>query len=376
MKNCSGCGICSACCPQKCITIIENGDGFYEAKIDEKRCSHCGICTRICSFSSIRFYEKEPINGYYYQTNSEYTIKNSSSGGICTDVAIKMFQKSKKVLGVIYDKELHRPKHIRANSTEDILKMCGSKYIQSSISEIERTIRNKESDVCFFGTPCQAYALNSFYELINKRSDISIIDFACHGMPTYFLWERYLNDWVKKNGHEKEVCFRDKSFGWRNYCIKIANQSKETRSSISNGDFFLRSFLSNLCLNKVCYNTCPFHSLKSGADIRVGDSWGNDYYADNRGTSLVISFTENGEKILNDLMDSGKIALSAPKNVFKGQIQGGQKVPKMRNTYIRCLKKNIPTFIINFALLKPYYLVMAMNSYWIRTKKYIKGNKE
>ena len=32
---CTGCGACSVVCPQKCIDIVLNADGFFEYKKDE-----------------------------------------------------------------------------------------------------------------------------------------------------------------------------------------------------------------------------------------------------------------------------------------------------------------------------------------------------
>ncbi len=48
VEYCRGCGICSAICPERCITLIND-----VAHIDHDRCSACLLCVGACPFSAI-----------------------------------------------------------------------------------------------------------------------------------------------------------------------------------------------------------------------------------------------------------------------------------------------------------------------------------
>ena len=46
--KCSGCGTCYNICPQKCISMIEDEEGFLYPKVDMDACVNCGLCDRMC----------------------------------------------------------------------------------------------------------------------------------------------------------------------------------------------------------------------------------------------------------------------------------------------------------------------------------------
>ena len=49
IKNlCCGCGTCSLGCPQKCIQMIVDDEGFYKPVIDRQNCIECGRCKSLC----------------------------------------------------------------------------------------------------------------------------------------------------------------------------------------------------------------------------------------------------------------------------------------------------------------------------------------
>lgn len=49
-KNCTGCGVCAAWCPQDAIAL-EDG----HAKIDSVRCIGCGECLAMCRFDAVKY---------------------------------------------------------------------------------------------------------------------------------------------------------------------------------------------------------------------------------------------------------------------------------------------------------------------------------
>ena len=46
-SKCCGCEACKNICPQKCITMKEDEEGFRYPVIDKERCIHCNLCDKI-----------------------------------------------------------------------------------------------------------------------------------------------------------------------------------------------------------------------------------------------------------------------------------------------------------------------------------------
>ena len=50
-SECTGCGACVAVCPQKCISLISDDEGFLYPEADS-RCIRCGKCYEVCPMTS------------------------------------------------------------------------------------------------------------------------------------------------------------------------------------------------------------------------------------------------------------------------------------------------------------------------------------
>lgn len=47
-KNCCGCSACVQRCPQQCITLSEDSEGFLYPKVNLKLCTNCNLCEKVC----------------------------------------------------------------------------------------------------------------------------------------------------------------------------------------------------------------------------------------------------------------------------------------------------------------------------------------
>lgn len=84
IRDCFGCGVCSATCPKKIISISLNIDGFYEPYIvDVDKCTNCGLCLDVCAFnhSELSLSERK-IKSWAAWSNDEDVRRKCSSGGI------------------------------------------------------------------------------------------------------------------------------------------------------------------------------------------------------------------------------------------------------------------------------------------------------
>lgn len=364
---CSGCGACVAICSKQCMELKENDEGFYQASINKKLCNNCKLCEMVCPL------ERVPntivyASGYYY-TNSIIDRLSSSSGGICNDLIHSIDLEKYRAVGAVYDLEKNNVHHISVSNLKECEKFKGSKYLQSNPMNIYDAV--EKNNCIIFGTPCQISGVRKYIELKKLKYNYYFIDFYCHGIPSYFLWRKYLKE-LHLEKKWKEVNFRDKKiYGWKDYCLSFLDDKQKRISSLKNdNDFFYQAFLSNLCLNKCCYQKCPFHGEKSDADIRVGDAWGYDGIDDNKGVSLAICFSQKGEKMLGELNKLGNFMPRKLETIVTGQIRKSLIEPKARDAFIKELANDYMGIKrLNFKYLLPQKIKKSLS---VRLRKYKK----
>lgn len=340
--GCTGCGVCEISCPKKCIKIKENEEGFYEPNIEEESCVNCGICQKSCYKFINEEADKEfsiyKAKGYLAYSLNEEDRKKSSSGGIGRAISKYGIENNMSIIGVEYDYKDDRAKHVEIDHLDNLDKITGSKYISSyTIDGFKNLDKNKQYIV--FGTPCQIHALRKYMNS-KKMNDLILIDFFCHGAPSMKLWDKYIAHIKQKHNIKniKHINFRDKTTGWHNYSIKLKSDNS-TYINKANKDVFFDFFLKKMCLPESCY-TCKLRFNKIYSDIRLGDFWGPKCEHDELGTSIVLTNTELGEKIINSLKDIHIENISF-EETRESQYIEKLNMPKQRKKVINDLKTDI-----------------------------------
>ncbi len=315
-KDCCGCGACMNICPKSAITMEEDEYGFVYPKINTEQCVECGACKRVCGYQNVP--EKHSAKAVYAAAaKNDSILKKSASGGAFAVLAEKLIDRGGIVYGAAmpYENGKLEPKHIRIDNKDDIVKLQGSKYVQSDTGFVFQQVRKdlqSGKSVMFSGTPCQIAGLKKF---LNKDYDgLLLVEIICHGVPSKKLFQDFIESYGKQlGGTIEEFYFRDKSKG-QGYLTRVSyrkNNSLNNKysSSLSYMHFFSKSSI--LRLN--CYS-CPFASGKRIADIALGDFWGfHEEYPDykesqglsnGKGISCVIVNTEKGIGAIEECKDS------------------------------------------------------------------------
>ena len=47
-KDCCGCHACYNICPQDCISMNEDIEGFKYPSVDTSKCINCNLCVKVC----------------------------------------------------------------------------------------------------------------------------------------------------------------------------------------------------------------------------------------------------------------------------------------------------------------------------------------
>jgi hypothetical protein len=128
------------------------------------------------------------------------------------------------------------------------------------------------------------------------------------GWKIFSLSIRFIREGVMARDNSKisNIKFRHKEHGKRRNKFLVGSAMSDSHDFVESlhRNIFMKGFLGNLYLRPSCYN-CPVRSLKSGADITIGDYWGIENilpdFDDDRGVSLVLINTEKGGRIYDRL---------------------------------------------------------------------------
>lgn len=307
-SQCTGCTACASICPQQCIQMRKNAEGFlYPVIKDNATCISCGACARICPILNNNQRNMEKTKAYAALSKDDGLRIDSSSGGVFSELAKLVLQADGIVYGGSYDKDF-KVIHIGIENVELLGKLRRAKYSQSDLSSCFQIIK-KQLDagrqVLFSGTPCQVGGLKSF--LKKDYDNLFCIDFVCHGVPSPLVWKKYVKYRAKididNNNPPENINLRNKESGWSNYSYSVEfSYSKGKRYLCKNSeDLFMKLFINNYILRRSC-SACQFKGYSRVSDITLGDFWGiwdiNSEMDDNRGTSLVLTHSVKGEELL------------------------------------------------------------------------------
>lgn len=302
---CCGCGACATVCAKGAISICKNDEGFEHYSIDATNCVQCGQCKTVCPMTNIIAPSmKESKALFSVKSRSDQVLKASSSGGVGHEIASTLLAKGYAICGCTYDTVDNSAKHIWIMPGEEakLSLLQGSKYIQSISAEAMEQIVEiaKTTNIAFFGTPCQAAAVDKILRKKNLRNQAIVVDLICHGVPSYYLWEKYLIELDKKygTGDHPVVLFRSKELEWRRRLLLVDGNNRVYKKEEHKDDFYA-FFRRGLCYMESC-SDCPYRE-RSAADLRIGDYWGDKFVHDKQGVSMVIANTIQGEDLINSL---------------------------------------------------------------------------
>ena len=166
-SDCCGCEACVNICKRNAIKMQEDEYGFLFPQIDASLCIECGQCKKVCSYQNENIELNEPLLAEAATVTDREICLKSASGGIFAALAKKILQEGGRVYGCAftYKNGVLYPEHVRVQSENDLVRLQGSKYVQSRMGNIYKNVKkdlNEGRLVLFSGTPCQISALNSY----------------------------------------------------------------------------------------------------------------------------------------------------------------------------------------------------------------------
>lgn len=318
-EECTGCTACSNACSKSAINFKQDRLGFLYPEINQENCINCGLCRKTCPNNGSVFKNIPIATLVGYATDVEEQ-KTSSSGGIASAISRWIIKNN----GIVYGcsaESIDNICHIRVDKEPDLIKLKGSKYVQSDMRNCYSLVRKDVINgkiVLFVGTPCQVAGLKLF--LRKEYSNLITIDFVCHGVPSQKILKASLNSQnlsLKNNNYN--ISFRRKIRKGNDYVssyglfVKGQKDHKNNSEYIYEGyypkDMYITGFLSALFYRESCYQ-CHYTTPERVSDITVGDYSDNEEaYRNMKGKDLLLSMiainTLKGKDIFNKL--DGKI---------------------------------------------------------------------
>lgn len=309
-NQCVSCGLCSAVCPQDCISF-DRHDGIYVPQIDNDKCTKCELCFRICPGNQFDYnreyhFATEPKDFWFgnyrrilsMQSKNDAILRNATSGGVVTQLVRSLLDCGDYDCAFLvdtynYSQQVHTKKF---ESSDDILKTAKSRYIPVAQNDaIAYALKNRDKRIIFVGTSCFVHGLiNVCRNFSLNRDHYFIIGLFCDRTMHYGIYD-YFNQHPKCNGTLDNLLFRTKEAGgWpgnMRLTFRENNNFVDLKSTerMAVKDYFqLERCL--YCLDK----------LNQFADISVGDDYATAK-GDKRGRSAVIIRTEQGEKIIEHM---------------------------------------------------------------------------
>lgn len=278
-ERCCGCGACMNVCPKSAIHMEKDEYGFVYPEINKEQCVECGACKKVCAFQN-KTTQNMPQRVLAISGKNDSLVKKSASGGLFATMALAVLEQGGCVYGTVMRHENHELHihHVCCETKEELVRLQGSKYVQSSLGSIFKDIQEKlkqDRFVLFSGTPCQVDALKSY--LRKDYEKLLTVDIICHGVPNEQFFNDYIHYTEKKIGGEiLDFKFRDKSSGWglnaKAVCVDCNRKKFEYSASYLDSSYY-NLFLEAKIYRENCYR-CPYATQKRTGDITIGDYWG------------------------------------------------------------------------------------------------------
>lgn len=328
LNLCISCEICVLSCPKDAI-IMKESLGQFLPVIDENKCILCRTCLNLCPGIDI-YPKKLSINksikdfllGNYlecYIANSKNPLirKKSTSGGIITNLVIKLIEDKTYDAVFVLDFEKFEKKPARlkpTNNVDEIINSAKSKYIPASLYEVIKTLKKRDQKrYIIIATPCLILGVKNFIEKFNISSEkLLFLGLFCANTLNFNILKYYEYKYAKRNERIKKFFYRTKEkFGWPGH-TKILFDSGRSIILHRNIRMSLIKFFSlKRCL--FC-----FDKLNKFSDISFGDCY-IENKSDFNGKSSVIIRTQKGKEISDKysyLFDIEKVSIE---DVFKSQ---------------------------------------------------------
>jgi len=335
---CTGCGSCVGVCPNKALKIEITHEGKYIPKIANNNCKECYLCTKVCPANNENFKElnqfifnKIPenkligniINCYIGCSTNSKVRWSATSGGLITSLLLFLLKKQLidgALLTRINKENPLKAEPFIARTEEDILLAIGSKYVPVPLNQLLSKILSEDGRFAVVGLPCHIQGIRRAELKISDLRDRIAYHFGivCSHTINFIGVEYILNKMGISVNEIAELKYRGD--GWPSG-IKILLKNGKQKFLPNQASLWSEIFGAYFFVPYYC--TLCHDDLNEYADISFADAWiTKTMKKDKKGTSIAITRTPNGEKLIEDAILNGKIKVAtlSEKDLIKSQL--------------------------------------------------------
>jgi len=335
---CTGCGTCAGICPNKALEMEMTHDSRYIPKIVSNKCQGCYLCTKVCPASNENYKElnqfifnKIPdnkltgniINCYKGYSTNQMIRWNATSGGLITSLLLFLLKKQLidgALLTRINEDNPLKAEPFIARTAHDILLAMGSKYVPVPLNQLLNKIIFEDGRFAVVGLSCHIQGI--------RRAELKISDLrekiayhfgiVCSRTMSFHGVNYILNKIGISVSEIAELKYRGD--GWPSG-IKILLKDGRQKFLPNQGSLWSEIFGAYFFVPFYC--TLCHDDLNEYSDISFADAWLPEIIReDKNGTSIAITRTCKGEKLIEDALFNGevKVATLSMEDLIKSQL--------------------------------------------------------
>ncbi|MFP4483175.1 MAG: Coenzyme F420 hydrogenase/dehydrogenase, beta subunit C-terminal domain, partial [Thermovirgaceae bacterium] len=355
---CSGCGLCTAVCPEKVLSMFFDESGEL-LPAESEGCTRCGLCLEVCPFSgrgpsidevAQRLYknvpgiEETPVLGYSLSCREGHVDRGQfrekgASGGVASWFLTRLLERGDVDAVLLAGPDENRPGFWTFHEVEDpdeIIRFTGSVYHSVPVTKALGKILQEEKDrrYAVIALPCLAYGLRKAASLVPALGErlTFLASITCGMVPTH-RYQEYAS--LESGVPPKDLLrmdFRrppeeDDSSNYRH--VAVSSSGTEGKSVSAKG---LPQFLwgHGGCIQGGCL-VCD-DVFGETADVVFMDAWLPEYKKSRLGNSLVVSRHPLADEILEE--GTGKLECSLKKTPPGRVVQAQADTILMKRTLL------------------------------------------
>lgn len=320
---CTGCGTCAGVCPNGLLKMEMTHEGRYIPVIESNDCKRCNLCARVCPANNENFKElnklifnKIPGNkltgnfiNHYKGHSTNPTVRwGATSGGLITSLLLFLLKENLidgALLTKINKNNPLKAEPFIARTAEDILSAMGSKYVPVPLNQSLDQILSENGKFAVVGLPCHIQGIRRAELKIPGLRDKIAYHFGivCSHTINFIGIEYILNKMGLAVNEIEKLKYRGD--GWPSG-IKILLKDGQQKFLPNQGSLWSEIFGAYFFAPFCC--TLCHDDLNEYADISFADAWIPEIMRkDKKGTSITITRTQKGEKLIADAVINGAI---------------------------------------------------------------------
>ena len=328
---CVSCGICKSICPVDCIKM-KSTDGQYVPEVDESKCTECGKCYRVCPGIEVDYeklynyksgnYPEDIFSGevkdaYITYSKDEYIRKEGRSGGVVSDLLIKILEDGLIEKAYVVDCDVYDGEEVKSTaavSKDEVISAAKSEYLPVSMENmIDNILEHPDEKIAVVGTSCHFHGIHKvLVEEDISENDIYFFGLFCEKTLNLNLIDFYRDNYSKNDEKIQEFNYRDKGDnGWPGNSKILFDSEREEFIDRKIRMWLKPYFQLNRCL--FCID-----KLNQLADISFGDCYieGEESHL---GKSNIVIRSEKGERAFEKCKENVEYKSVAIDKIFQSQ---------------------------------------------------------